>query len=90
MASGVRLRPSESMSGSWYISFESKSVSVSKISVLLDRVPTPRKLSSSPRRQGPISERRLSENSEYVNPEIRETLGFLFQNGRFVKPGKAG
>ncbi len=40
--------------------------------------------------QGPVSERRLSENSEYVNPEMRETLGFLFQNGRFVKPGKAG
>ncbi len=39
---------------------------------------------------GPVSERRLSENSEYVNPEMRETLGFLFQNGRFVKPGKAG
>ncbi len=38
---------------------------------------------------GPISERRLSENSEYVNPEMRETLGFPFQNGRFVKPGKA-
>ncbi len=40
--------------------------------------------------QGPVSERRLSENSEYVNPEMRETLGFPFQNGRFVKPGKAG
>ncbi len=39
---------------------------------------------------GPVSERRLSENSEYVNPEMRETLGFPFQNGRFVKPGKAG
>ncbi len=26
--------------------------------------------------QGPVSERRLSENSEYVNPEMRETLGF--------------
>ncbi len=25
-----------------------------------------------------------------VNPEMRETLGFLFQNGRFVNPGKAG
>ncbi len=43
---------------------------------------------------GPISERRLSENyhlceyDEYVNPEMRETLGFPFQNGRFVKPGK--
>ncbi len=23
--------------------------------------------------QGPVSERRLSENSEYVNPEMRET-----------------
>ncbi len=42
------------------------------------------------RDQGPVSERRLSENSEYVNPEMRETLGFPFQNGRFVKPGKAG
>ncbi len=40
--------------------------------------------------QGPVSERRLSENSEYVNPEMRETLRFTFQNGRFVKPGKAG
>ncbi len=40
--------------------------------------------------QGPVSERRLSENSEYVNPEMRETLGFPFQKGRFVKPGKAG
>ncbi len=40
--------------------------------------------------QGPVSERRLSENSEYVNPEMRETLGFPFQNGRFVKPGKTG
>ncbi len=39
---------------------------------------------------GPVSERKLSENSEYVNPEMRETLGFPFQNGRFVKPGKAG
>ncbi len=39
---------------------------------------------------GPVSERRLSENSEYVNPEMRETLGFPFQNGRFVKPEKAG
>ncbi len=27
---------------------------------------------------------------EYVNPEMRETLGFPFQNGRFVKPKKAG
>ncbi len=42
------------------------------------------------RHQGPVSERRLSENSEYVNPEMRETLGFPFQNGRFVKPEKAG
>ncbi len=42
------------------------------------------------RHQGPVSERRLSENSEYVNPEMRETLGFPFQNGRFVKPGKQG
>ncbi len=40
--------------------------------------------------QGPISERRLSENSENVNSEMRETLGFPFQNGRFVKPEKAG
>ncbi len=39
---------------------------------------------------GAVSERRLSENSEYVNPEIRETLGFPFQNERFVKPEKAG
>ncbi len=42
-----------------------------------------------PSNLGPVSERRLSENSEYVNPEMRETLGFPFQNGRFVKPGKA-
>ncbi len=27
---------------------------------------------------------------EYVNPEMRETLGFPFQKGRFVKPEKAG
>jgi len=27
--------------------------------------------------QGPVSER--SENSEYVNPEMRQTLGFPFQ-----------
>ncbi len=40
--------------------------------------------------QGPVSERRLRENSEYVNPELRETLGFPFQNGRFVKPEKSG
>ncbi len=26
--------------------------------------------------QRPVSERRSSENSEYVNPEMRETLGF--------------
>ncbi len=39
---------------------------------------------------GPVSERRLRENSEYVNPEMRETLGFPFQKGRFVKPEKAG
>ncbi len=38
---------------------------------------------------GSVSERRLSENSEYVNPEIRKTLGFSFQNGRFDKPEKA-
>ncbi len=40
---------------------------------------------------GPISERRLSEISEYVNPEIRETLGFPFQNGRsnLGKQGKS-
>jgi len=31
--------------------------------------------------QGPVSERRLSENSEYVNSEMRETLGFAFQKG---------
>ncbi len=37
--------------------------------------------------QGPALERRLSE---YVNPEMRETLGFPFQNGRFLKPEKAG
>ncbi len=37
---------------------------------------------------GAVSERRLSENSEYVNPEMRQTLGFPFQNGRFVKPEK--
>ncbi len=28
--------------------------------------------------------------TEYVNPEMRETLGFPFQKGRFVKPEKAG
>ncbi len=28
--------------------------------------------------------------TEYVNPEMQETLGFLFLNGRFVKPEKAG
>ncbi len=39
---------------------------------------------------GPVSERRLSENSEYINPEMRETPGFPFQKGRFVKPEKAG
>ncbi len=39
---------------------------------------------------GPDSESRLSENSEYVKPEMRETLGFPFQNGRFVNPEKAG
>ncbi len=27
---------------------------------------------------------------EDVNPEMRETQGFPFQNGRFVKPKKAG
>ncbi len=42
------------------------------------------------RELGAVSEWRLSENSEYVNPEMRETLGFPFQNGGFVKPGKAG
>uniref|UniRef100_A0A8C7WQD0 Pre-rRNA-processing protein TSR2 homolog n=1 Tax=Oryzias sinensis TaxID=183150 RepID=A0A8C7WQD0_9TELE len=35
------------------------------------------------------NERRLSVNFECVNAEIRETLGFPFQNGRFVKPEKA-
>ncbi len=40
--------------------------------------------------KGPVSERRLSENSEYINPEMRETLGFPFNKGRFVKPEKAG
>jgi len=38
---------------------------------------------------GPVSERRLSENSEYVNPEMRETMGFLFQKGGYIKPEKA-
>ncbi len=28
--------------------------------------------------------------TEYVNTEMRETLGFPFQNGRFIKPGKQG
>ncbi len=28
---------------------------------------------------GPFQKRMLSENSEYVNPEMRETLGFPFQ-----------
>ncbi len=27
---------------------------------------------------GPISENRISENSEYVRPKMRETLSFLF------------
>uniref|UniRef100_A0A8C1ZC48 ubiquitinyl hydrolase 1 n=1 Tax=Cyprinus carpio TaxID=7962 RepID=A0A8C1ZC48_CYPCA len=27
----------------------------------------------------------FSENSEYINSKMKETLGFLFQNGRFVK-----
>lgn len=27
---------------------------------------------------------------KYVNPEMRATLGFPFQNGRFVKPDRAG
>ncbi len=31
----------------------------------------------------------INEN-EKNNPEMRETLGFPFQNGRFVKPEKAG
>lgn len=39
---------------------------------------------------GPVSERRLNENSEYGNTEMRETLGFLDQNGRHVKTGKTG
>ncbi len=30
---------------------------------------------------GPVF-RKESGNSEYVNPEMRETLGFPFQNGR--------
>ncbi len=25
-----------------------------------------------------------------LSPEMRETLGFPFQNGRFIKPEKAG
>ncbi len=29
---------------------------------------------------GPVSERRLSENSEYVNPEMRETQSFPSQS----------
>ncbi len=33
---------------------------------------------------------RFRKEVKYVNPEMRETLGFPFQNGRFVKPGKAG
>ncbi len=28
--------------------------------------------------------------TEYVNPEMKETLGFLCQNGRFVKSETAG
>lgn len=40
--------------------------------------------------QGPISERKLRENSEYFNPEIRKILGFPFQSGRFVELEKAG
>jgi len=39
--------------------------------------------------QRPVSERWFSENLEYVNPEIRETLGFTFQNRRYVKPQRA-
>jgi len=38
---------------------------------------------------GPVSERRLSENSEYVNPEMREILGFPFQKVGYIKPEKA-
>lgn len=38
---------------------------------------------------GPISEGGLVK-TEYNNPVIRETLGFLFQNVRFVKTEKAG
>ena len=29
-----------------------------------------------------MTESRFSENSEFVNPEMRETLGFLFQKER--------
>ncbi len=30
----------------------------------------------------PVSESGFTENSEFVNPEMRETLGFLFQKER--------
>ncbi len=38
---------------------------------------------------GPFSERRLSENSEFVNLKWGK-LGFSVQNGGLPKPGKAG
>lgn len=36
---------------------------------------------------GCIPEGGFSENSEFVNPEMRETLGFLFQKERLLKLG---
>ncbi len=39
---------------------------------------------------GAVSERRLSENSEYVNPEMRETLVFRFKMGGLSNPRKQG
>ena len=37
-----------------------------------------------------ISQSRFSENSESVNPEMRETLSFPFHKGRKLKPEKEG
>ena len=32
--------------------------------------------------QGSVSQSRLSENPEFINPEMRETLSFPFHKGR--------
>ncbi len=36
---------------------------------------------------GPFQKGRLSENSEYVNPEMRKTLGFPFSKGEVCQTG---